>query len=320
MKKKLLLTFLSTVGVLNLTLGQSWSSSGGFLTTTAAKVGIGTTTPLQKLTVQDGHLALTSSLYPSDMNAQMRIITAVTDRSRLVIGTNPDIATGAANGAMIQMCGKDNGWLPGRITYYSNSTIGGSHGNTISQEFVNINAASPGGVVGLMSLNDYAQKSVVTIGETPLPWTLDYGLMVDRGIFSRKSMGGSSYLNLFEVKDIGGKAVAIVGDVPLPPTPNAYGLLVERGVLTERVRVAVKSSAEWSDFVFSENYKLAPLKKVEAYIGTNGHLPDMPSAEDVVNNGLDLGQMQAKLLQKIEELTLYVIQQQKEIENLKNRR
>lgn len=98
---------------------------------------------------------------------------------------------------------------------------------------------------------------------------------------------------------------------------NNYRLFVETGILTEKVRVAIATSTEWSDFVFAKDYKLMPLKQLEEYIEEENHLPEVPSAEEVVKEGIDLGQMQAKLLQKVEELTLYVIQQQKEIETLK---
>jgi hypothetical protein len=94
---------------------------------------------------------------------------------------------------------------------------------------------------------------------------------------------------------------------------NNYRLFVETGILTEKVRVAIKTTPEWSDFVFADDYKLMPLKQLEEYINEEKHLPEVPSAEEVVKEGVDLGQMQAKLLQKVEELTLYVIQQQKEI-------
>jgi len=59
------------------------------------------------------------------------------------------------------------------------------------------------------------------------------------------------------------------------------------------------------------------LKKLEQYVKTNSHLPEIPSAAEITKNGLSIGEMQNKLLQKIEELTLYVIEQQKEIELLK---
>jgi hypothetical protein len=72
----------------------------------------------------------------------------------------------------------------------------------------------------------------------------------------------------------------------------------------------------WSDFVFHPTYKLKPLLEVEKYIKANGHLEDIPSAKEVEKNGVNMGEMQAKLLQKIEELTLYVIELKKENEEL----
>lgn len=74
----------------------------------------------------------------------------------------------------------------------------------------------------------------------------------------------------------------------------------------------------WSDFVFDDNYRLPSLKEVEQYISQHRHLPDIPSAKEVEQEGIDLGQMNAKLLQKVEELTLYVIDLQKQIDELKN--
>ena len=73
----------------------------------------------------------------------------------------------------------------------------------------------------------------------------------------------------------------------------------------------------WSDFVFANDYKLQPLEKVEAFINQNKHLPEIPSETEVLKDGINLGEMDAKLLQKIEELTLYLIQQNKEIQSLK---
>ncbi len=103
-------------------------------------------------------------------------------------------------------------------------------------------------------------------------------------------------------------------------TPDGYKLYVADGILTDKLKVAMHTDpANWSDFVFKKDYKLMPLNKVESYIKANKHLPDVPSAQEVSDNGIDVASMDAKLLQKIEELTLYVIQQQKEIENLKKR-
>ncbi|HMM05032.1 hypothetical protein [Dysgonomonas sp.] len=73
----------------------------------------------------------------------------------------------------------------------------------------------------------------------------------------------------------------------------------------------------WSDFVFDKNYKLPTLSEVESHINKYKHLPDIPSEKEVLENGVNVVEMQAKLLQKIEELTLYVIDLKKENESIK---
>lgn len=88
-------------------------------------------------------------------------------------------------------------------------------------------------------------------------------------------------------------------------------LTVNGTVHAKEVKVTLENLA---DYVFSPDYFLMPLTKVEQYVKTNRHLPEIPSASDVKEKGLSIGEMQNKLLQKIEELTLYVIEQQKQIE------
>jgi len=90
---------------------------------------------------------------------------------------------------------------------------------------------------------------------------------------------------------------------------SPYRLLVSGGILTESVRI--RYTNEWPDFVFGEKYQLAPLEEVAAYIEEHKHLPNVPSADEVHDQGIDVGEMDAKLLQKIEELTLYMIEQNK---------
>lgn len=84
-------------------------------------------------------------------------------------------------------------------------------------------------------------------------------------------------------------------------------------------------TTKWSDFVFDEDYKLLPLEEVKAHIEEHKHLPDVPSEKQVLEEGINVAEMQVKLLQKIEELTLYVLQQdaknkelESEIKNLKD--
>ena len=77
--------------------------------------------------------------------------------------------------------------------------------------------------------------------------------------------------------------------------------------------VKVAAYANWADFVFKKEYKLPTLTEVENHIKKKGHLQNIPSASEVKKDGFFLGEMDAKLLQKIEELTLYTIQQEKQL-------
>ena len=106
----------------------------------------------------------------------------------------------------------------------------------------------------------------------------------------------------------------INGNVGIGTTnPNGWKLSVNGQIRAKEIKV----ETGWSDFVFENNYNLPTLKEVENHIKEKGHLKDIPSAKEVEKNGIYLGEMDSKLLQKIEELTLYTIQQQKEIEILR---
>ncbi|MES1249623.1 MAG: hypothetical protein ABUL46_03020 [Chitinophaga rupis] len=96
--------------------------------------------------------------------------------------------------------------------------------------------------------------------------------------------------------------------------PGSFKMAVE-GALGAR-SIKVTAANPWPDYVFSGKYTLPSLSSVEKYITQNSHLPGMPSAAEVGQSGVDLGQMNAKLLEKVEELTLYVIQIKKENERI----
>jgi hypothetical protein len=146
------------------------------------------------------------------------------------------------------------------------------------------------------------------------------------GYWAIHNPGGQDLLNFYYSNDAGAFnfdifTLAQDGKVRIgnTTTPGDYKLYVERGVLTEKVKISVKTSAEWADHVFQQNYNLLPLSAVERFIRQNKHLPGIPSAEQVVKEGVDVGAMQAKLLEKIEELTLYMIDLKKENEALTKR-
>ncbi|MFW0735914.1 cell wall anchor protein [Flavobacterium sp. T12S277] len=106
----------------------------------------------------------------------------------------------------------------------------------------------------------------------------------------------------------------LTGNVGIGTTNPQNKLDVKGTIRSQEVKVTLDG---WSDFVFKKEYDLPTLAEVEKHIKEKGHLENIPNEEEVLKNGINLGEMNAKLLQKIEELTLYSIQQSKEIELLK---
>jgi hypothetical protein len=84
-------------------------------------------------------------------------------------------------------------------------------------------------------------------------------------------------------------------------------------------RAVVKLNSNWPDYVFSKEYKLPSLKVTEAFIKANGHLPNIPKANEVEKTGIDIGMHQTAMMEKIEELTLYIIEQNKKLEALEQK-
>ncbi|WP_235832272.1 hypothetical protein [Flavobacterium zhairuonense] len=119
--------------------------------------------------------------------------------------------------------------------------------------------------------------------------------------------GDGSQTNFFSGASFGGN----VGIGTVNPKNK---LDVNGTIHSQEVKVDMNG---WSDFVFRKEYILPTLEEVEKYIAEKGHLENIPSEEEVLKNGINLGEMNSKLLQKIEELTLYMIEQNKTIEELK---
>jgi hypothetical protein len=106
------------------------------------------------------------------------------------------------------------------------------------------------------------------------------------------------------------------GNVGIGTTsPGTYKLAVNGTIRAKEVIV----DTGWSDYVFADDYRLAPLSEIEAHIKAEKHLPGIPSADDVEAGGVSLGDMQSKLLAKVEELTLHLIRIEKENTELRQR-
>lgn len=95
---------------------------------------------------------------------------------------------------------------------------------------------------------------------------------------------------------------------------SQYRLFVKDGIKTEKIKVEIAANNGWADYVFKKGYKLMSLKDLQSFININGHLPEVPTTEEAISNGIELKEMNILLLKKIEELTLYTLEQQKNIE------
>ena len=96
--------------------------------------------------------------------------------------------------------------------------------------------------------------------------------------------------------------------------PAGYKLAVAGKIITDEVMV--KTATSWPDYVFGADYRLRPLSETETFIQKNGHLPEVPNASEVKENGVGLSEMDQILLKKVEEMTLYIIQLEKRVKEL----
>jgi hypothetical protein len=102
-----------------------------------------------------------------------------------------------------------------------------------------------------------------------------------------------------------------------PEVPIGYRMAVNGKIIAEGVKVELKS--KWPDYVFDEGYLLKELSEVKKYINEHRHLPEVPSAAAIEKDGIDLGEMNALLLKKMEEMTLYIIKLEERVKELENR-
>ena len=140
----------------------------------------------------------------------------------------------------------------------------------------------------------------------------DHGIEVDdKGTMKIKSRSGNDYSRLL----LEGKVGIKIYDTTY--MNSSYSLCVNGGILTDKVKI--KYYYHWPDYVFNSDYPLMPLSDLKDYIHKNHHLPEVPSAQNVIDEGMEIGKMQDILLKKIEELTLYILQQDEKVEMLEQR-
>ena len=197
---------------------------------------------------------------------------------------------------------------------------------TLSQSGNTITLSNGGGSFNLPTTSVVAGTNVTVTGTgtTANPFTVsanDTSLYANNGIINQATtISGNRVVDMnnsniwFSTANSTSNGKIYLGSTAVYPNATGnYRLFVEGGILTEKVKVALRSSANWADYVFANDYKLMPLNEVEAFVKTNKHLPGIDSAEQLAKDGIDVAQMQSKQMEKIEELTLYIIDQDKKI-------
>ncbi len=296
----------SIIFCLTTNVQAQWTLSGNNIyNTNTGNVGIGTTTPWDKLDVRGGILGY-SATAPAYLNLQSDYSDAF-----ILLCKKPDYQSYIRyqSGASIK--------IKTGLIYTDDYSIGDGVGNiwtTVKQTngYVGIGTTSP---ANKLDIQGPTSASLPTVRVN----TADNGAEINIGV-DASSVGwtGSTNATDFAIKTGGTDRLHInysTGNVGIGTTnPGTYKLAVNG---TVKVKEIVASTQGWPDFVFDENYQPTQLAELEQFIKANKHLPDLPSAKEINDNGVQLGEMQAKLLQKFEEMTLYMIELQKQNEALK---
>ncbi|WP_420552327.1 hypothetical protein [Tenacibaculum aiptasiae] len=273
-------------------------------------IGIGTTVPMAKLDV-NGNINFASS--------QGIWLTGKTDTGG--INSSTQLKAGTYQSLIRQKTASNNvvniggiGDVFGFFGFDKNRTINGvDHSLVMNTNSGNIGA----GIVEPREKLDVNGSIIVKDGHN-LSWGNKYGAGIPT-IAANTASGIYFYPNgstLGATMKINKSGNVGIGTTTIP---SSYKLAIAGKTITEEVKVQLQTN--WPDYVFSKEYELPTLKEVEKHIEEKGHLPNIPSASEVkANKGIELGKMNVKLLRKIEELTLYTIQQEKEIETLKNQK
>lgn len=141
--------------------------------------------------------------------------------------------------------------------------------------------------------------------------TLSISCAAQQGALPTSKNGSATLFDNGNPKDI--VHISATGNVGIGKINPEQKLEVNGQIHAKEVQIDLKN---WPDFVFEEDYDLQPLREIALFIKTHGHLPNIPSATQVEDEGVYLGKMNALLLQKIEELTLHLIEKDEQINRL----
>lgn len=289
---------------------QTWTTGTNklYVTPDTTKVGIGITSPSERLHVNNGALKIGNS---TTQTARSKNLLKFGNGSYVTIGeweadntlsfkannfnfTNGNVGIGVTdpqykldvNGKMfLHTVESVDGWYRSYLTWEAHKLILGVPEGTYTHTLVEL---VPGGS------SQGALYSSISLYHAYSPTQKEKLIHI--------STLGRSYINTS-------------GNVGIGTDDPLYKLDVRGTVRANEVLVNIVNGA---DFVFEKDYNLRPLSEVNSYIQQNQHLPEIPSAAEMQEKGVNMNELQMQLLQKVEELTLYIIQQEKRIQELES--
>lgn len=310
MKKKFF-----TLGLLFLTFcssfAQQWSnnSNGGIYT--YSNVGIGTTDNQWPLRVHSN----TAAVLPITGTAPGIIFnnSATTDFSILLYSAAIGLTTATGNYFPTAIAGDFNirGGNGRDILFGTLSGTTSVERMRISQNG-NININNSLSVQGTLNVPIVSSTTLTASSRVTTPLINSTSIVNTSTITSPSVSGTNLTFTNVNTTNLNASNAVKIGNANVP---SGYKLAVDgKAICTE---LKVRATNAWPDYVFEDTYKLRSINELEKFINENNHLPNIPSAKEIEENGIEVGDMNSKLLEKIEELTLYMIAINKENEALR---
>ena len=287
--------YANDLGLKFININHTGVNTQRLIITESGNVGIGVTSPNVKLDV-GGAFKATSATIANGLTMQSATITnALTAGSATITG-----ALGAQSATITNALTAGNATVTGALSAQSANIT-----NTLTAQTANITGTITGNTLSAQSAtiaNAISAKNLNINHTASSDWNSANVTNVNRDLTKALVVRNSTTNN---------DVFIVYGN----------GVLSTKKIFTEKIEVTMSAMNNyWYDHVFYPDYQLRPLSELEQYIKQNNHLPEIPSAEEVQENGIDLGNMQGKLLLKVEELTLYIIELEKRLAELENKK